>query len=269
MKILTTIHSLDVLSKMENNIEIVMGNYAFALRLTKSFSSDDIFIALDKGFKVHLLANRIMNAVMIKSFKAYILDYVKYVESIIVSDLGALNVLINLGYAYKSVYMPENLVTSSLDVKALQALNIKGYYPSKELNISELGLLKKTAPNLLMYYVCHGHLNIFHSKRKLIYMQNGYHPTSKYHLVEEIRKDDKLCVIEELGGFSIFTDKTLLTYQNNELLEMLDYVCFDTIFYDDEYLLFLIDLYVKKRTRVLEILQNKYNDKYISIKEGI
>jgi hypothetical protein len=262
MRFIVTVHERETIAKLQDEI-ILLGNSSFAMCLTNSFSLAEIEL-VSNNHDVIFNANKIMSTDEVDNFSKYINNCNAPYLGVLVSDLGALNVLLNSKYANKAIYFPSAQITSTLDVEAVAGLDIMGTFLSKELSLADLQTIIRNKPtNINLFYQIHGYLPLMHAKRKLLSLQVK-EPFDVLHYVieEQTRFKKHHRIIEDDAGFHFFTDRVFLGYFYMDKLAGVDYFLIDSIFFDDNYLLYILNIYKTNESDTLTSFSKQYRVGY-------
>ncbi|MDX9691519.1 MAG: U32 family peptidase [Acholeplasmataceae bacterium] len=256
MNLLTTLYDLNQMKNLSAYVDgFLIGNEQFGTRLTKSFSVENIKVAIKnaKFLKkdIFLMCNQMFTDDQLDGFKSFLSALnLNHVDGIVVADLGAVLTIKNLGYASKVIYNPETLLTNTYDVNFLANEGIYGAYIAKEITLDDIKMIAE-AKQLKLFMVGHGHLNMFYSKRQLIdnFMHfteedNIYHNQQNLKIIEENRKEDPYPILEDQAGTHVFRSQVFASINHlEELSQYVDYLVIDSIFKDDMYALTIAALY--------------------------
>lgn len=275
MKKLITIYSIDSIEKLSPLVDgFIIGSNEFGTRLTNSFTIDEINTAIKKinylNKEVFLNANQMFTDIQLDEFIKTIhkldLDLIK---GIIVADIGTFQKLANKNLNSKVIYNPETLLTNTFDFNYLANFDTFGAYVAKEItlkDILEIGNNKKYK----LFYVGHGHLNMFYSKRHLLdnyskHTSSDANFLNKHNLkiTEQMRKVKSYPILEDDAGTHVFRSAVLssINYMN-ELSSVVDYFVIDTIFKDDNYAYDIASLYSNKTidNKLIDKIKKDYNE---------
>lgn len=258
MKILSTFFDLDHMALLSAYADgFLVGNDQFGTRLCKSFSQKELILAIDRSIElkkeIFLVFNQIMNDQELEGFETFVKELpLEKVNGIVVGDLGAIQLLSELGCSKKVIYNPETLITNTYDFNMMADLGIKGLYVAKEITLDELIDIGRHR-ELELFMVGHGHLNMFYSKRQLIenYMehlgdQHQDHNRQDLRLIEETRPLDQYPILEDQAGTHVFRSNVMHSAHKIEALKpYVDYLVIDTIFKNDAYALAILPMYQK------------------------
>ncbi|MGI6781851.1 MAG: peptidase U32 family protein [Acholeplasmataceae bacterium] len=274
MKFLITLHNINNLDKLNEADGYIVGTSLFSVRLTKSFSLDEInyLILYSKINNKEIYLN--LNKMFYDEDFPKIDDFLNLISlndltGIIVSDIGLLYHLMQMNLNNKLIWQSETLTTNTFDFNYLQDFNIKGAFTAKEITLKDIlkiGNNKKYE----LYINGHGYYNMFYSKRKLISnFQNEYDLLDlgdkyKYHLTEMQRENEKYPILEDDNGTHVFRSNVTNSFNVlNDLKEVVDYFVIDTIFKDDKYGQIMLDLYKHGyKEEVVTSLKERYSEKW-------
>lgn len=275
MKKLITIFNIKNIEKFYPYVDgFIIGNNDFSGRLTTSFSIDQINEIIDKGInnnkEIFLNVNQMFTDQQLKQF-IQIFKQINYqkLTGIICADLGTIVELQKLKLNNKLVYNPETLLTNQIDFNFLSS-EIKGAFVAKEITIDDVLLIGKNK-QMELFFLGHGHLNMFYSKRKLL---NNYQQLTNNELDFNFKQNLKIIepnkrkntpypIYQDLAGTHVFRSKVMNSFQYLDQLEkVVDYFVIDTIFKNDDYGLEIAKLYFNKNNENIEEIQTRYNESW-------
>lgn len=273
MKILTTIHGLDRLKLIKHVDGFIVGNKSVSVRLTSSFEVNEINRVIEYCFVNRLesfvLANKMFKQQEFGMFKEFIKSLqTDLVTGIIVGDLGALNILDEMGLSRKAVYNPNTLNTNYVDFNFLKEYKIKGSFVANEITLEDILKIGQNK-QYKMFLVGHGHVPMFYSIRPLVsnfkeqYGLKFDEHSRKLTLTESKRDDRYFPILEDDNGTYVFRDTVLTSFNCLEQLEtVVDYFVVNTLFKDDEYGTFVAELYKNKRhdKRFAQYIKERYDE---------
>lgn len=275
MKLLTTLFDLNQMKNLSAYVDgFLIGNDQFGTRLTKSHPIQDMQIAIKNAKflkkEIFLICNQMYTDDQLESFKSFISQFdLDLISGVIVSDIGAIQLLKRLGYVHKAIYNPETLLTNSYDVNFLVDEHIYGAYIAKEITLEDIKEIADTK-KLKLFMVGHGHLNMFYSKRQLIdnFMhfneeENIYYNRQDLKIIEENRKEDPYPILEDQAGTHVFRSQVFSSlYHLEELSPIIDYLVIDSIFKDDMYAMTIAALYKERLIdeELIEDLKTSYQE---------
>lgn len=275
MKLIAPIYQLNHMENLSKHLDgFLIGNHQFGTRLTHSFNIDEINEAIKKSKvlnkEIFLVCNQIFTDDQLIELKRFIsLINTDDLNGIILGDLGALSMLKSQGFNDQLIYNPETLLTNVYDVNFLHQQQIQGVYLAKEITLEDIIYIAKQK-KLKLFYVGHGHLNMFYSKRQLIdnftkYIEidNNFHDEQNMKIIEETRKDEAYPILEDLAGTHVFRSKVMSSLNQLDILEKwIDYLVIDSIFKDDEYTEKVAYMYKNKILDpiVIENLKKEYQE---------
>lgn len=273
MKKLVTIHSINAISQLHTLADgFIVGHKRFGARLTNAFSVEEINTAIIKAVtykkEVFLIANRIFDDQDCEAFSVWLKDiHVKELTGIIVADVGAMSVLIDLGFGDKAVYHPETLLTNRYDTNIFASEGIFGAFLAKEITLEEIrhiGFGRK----LKLFMVGHGYLDMFYSKRQLIgtfttkaAIEHTFHDKKNLTLIEAKRDQEPYPILEDDAGTHVFRYNVFHTEKYlNVFKDAIDYIVIDTIFHDDQYAKEILTYYHQPTDALKENIMKTYNE---------
>ena len=162
-------------------------------------------------------------------------NVISEIDKIIVSDIGLLEYFKSVKKSDKVIFYPGPVLSNKYDFNILKKDKIHAGVISSELDfLDKLDIIKnKKIKTALIGY---GHYPMFYSKRRLITnFSNEYNLSldakkKTYYLIENERPNDKLPIIENINGTTIYTSKIIDLTSNINDLNNLDYFIFDQIF---------------------------------------
>lgn len=274
MKYLITVHNLNNLEMLNEADGYIIGNSLFSVRLTNSFTSDEINTMIDYAKKhskeIYLSLNK-----MFYDHDFPVLDdflnkiNVNDLTGIIASDLGLIHFLFSKKLNSKIIWQGETLSTNRFDFNFLEKFNIKGSFVAKEItleDILDIGKHKKYK----LYLLGHGYFNMFYSKRKLISNFNKHYNLDYkgnkygYHLEEQARIGERYPILEDENGTHVFRSRVTNSFNVlKEIKEDVDYFVIDTLFKDDNYGKDILSLYKNGyEESLVESILKTYDEKW-------
>lgn len=277
MKILTTLYeikSMDELAPLTDGF--IIGNHDFGARLTHSFTTSEINLAIMKAKtlnkEIFLQANQMLDDHLIDGFDQFLNELdVDQLTGIIVADIGAVMLLKSKGLSHKVIYNPETLLTNSYDFNFLHKEGVFGAYVAKEITLKDVKQIGKDK-KINLFMVGHGHLNMFYSKRQLVNnfmdfveQDNTYHEKQNLKIIEEQRKDEPYPILEDKAGTHVFRSHVFSSLKHlDELDDVVDYLVIDTIFKDDQYANKILLIYHQKHVdqELIDSIQKDYQESW-------
>ena len=249
MKYLVTLHDKINLNQVLNYADgIVIGNNDFSARLTKSFTIDEINEIAEKTIKLNkeifLNFNQMMDDSHINNLIKFIKNIdIENISGVIVADIGAFVILKELGFT-NIIYNPETLLTNSFDFNFMKRFGLYGAFVAKEITLEDILVIGQKREYSL-FFVGHGYLNMFYSRRHLLdhyqsYLGEEHNLDNRYDLkiIEEKRAKEPYPIYQDESGTHVFRSKIFSSINViNQLKEVVDYFYIDTIFESDEYAL--------------------------------
>lgn len=266
MKNIITIHDLNSIKDISNHVDgIILGHHIFGTRLSGSFSREEIIKTIDtyKHVDFFIMMNRIFDDHLMEAFKREIQSLkMEHIKGIILGDVGAVYEMTSLGYRNQAIYHPETLLTNHVDFNMFD--DIFGAFAAKEITLETLKDISKYKKYPL-FFLGHGHLSMFYSKRPLISRyEEAYqleHHDGTYTLIEEKRPDEDLPILEDHAGTHIFRHHVMSSINVfNQLKDIVDYFVIDTIFKDDRYGIEISKLYQTISLEDANLIQDKYQE---------
>lgn len=212
----------------------------------------------------------------------------KDIKGIYFNDFAVYNIAYENDMLSKLIYIPDTLITNSLDALFLLKQGIKSVVAAKELTLDEIVKMAKKLKN--MELIIHGRINLSYSKR--FFLRNYFKHIGKNKEVidnhtlriKEETRDTMMPIIETKYGTSIYSDMSLCSYNEFEILKRyLSAGIIDDIFMSKEELIDSInsyrlvggkitaqdiDLYMKKRYPESNYGPCFYYEKTSKTKEG-
>ncbi len=277
MKLLTTIHN-------QNNIKapsvfadgFLLGNENYAVRLTKSFSIDEMIPALETVSSLKkesfILMNQMFTDHELTSAKSFIQSLpADLINGFIIADLGLVDIFKELKLIHKVIYNPETLLTNHFDFNYLSTDGLFGAFVSKEITLKDiLEIGNHKAYKLFMYG--HGHMSMFYSKRQILTAYTDYllkdsiyHEDQSLSLQEPKRDKENYPILEDHGGTHVFRGHIFQSLDDlDDLKKVVDYLIFDTIFQDDHYAQTILSIYHEGKPSDESVMQlkSKYNEQW-------
>ena len=277
MKLLTTLYDIKHMENLNASFDgFIIGNDQFGARLTRSFTIEDINLAIKNAKKlqkeIFLQSNQMLDDKLIEAFSVFLdqID-VNHLTGIIVGDLGAVLLLKSKGLSDKAIYHPETLLTNSYDFNFLAKEGILGSFVAKEITLEDILEIGKTKA-FKLFMIGHGHLNMFYSKRQLIHnfmdfteQENIYHNKQNLKIIEEQRKDEPYPILEDKAGTHVFRSHVFSSLHHlDELKSVIDYLVIDSIFKDDAYANNIGMLYKtnQRDEKIIKDIQAKYQESW-------
>ncbi len=266
MKLLTTIHNLNNIESLLPLVDgFVVGVKDFSTRETSYLTKEEltkvneIIVKNDKKF---YLSFKPLLHKQGEDLKKFLKNLNLNITGIIVGDIGYYYLLKDLNIPI--IYNPETLITNTFDMNIFFKTGLDGVFLSKEINLIDIKEMAKNKKGKV-FMNAHGHLNMFYSKRYLIksYLKEinkEHHYKNKKLFIKEEKRTEKMPIIEDQFGTHVYRSKisTVIDYLT-ELAEI-DYLLIDSMFYNDDYGLDIIKMFLLKLTKD-EILE-KYNQEW-------
>lgn len=271
MKFVTTFQQIESLQFIQKDADgILVGNEAFAARLSKSFNDSELNeIILKKGsLKLYIVANQMMTQEKLIEFETYVRALpLSKIDGILVSDIGAVYRLIKMGLAHLVIFHPETLLTNHEDFNMFEEESIQGAVVAKEITletISKIAQYKKYA----LWMMAHGYLSMFYSRRHLLETYEHKYDVTIDHqkhltMTENSKQDRTLNVLEDRSGTHVFREFVMSAiFDLDQLKESVDVFIIDGIFHHDDYVLDILRLFKHPNLETIELLQSKYKENW-------
>ncbi len=194
------------------------------------------------------------------------------VAGVLFSDFAVLRLARQAGISARLVYHAETAPTFAADVLFFENQGIKAVVLGRELTIKAIESIA-AATKLPLAFVGHGHLNMFHSRRRLLSSyfahtqsgRRGVGPEKAYTLREEGRSE-YYPVYEDAHGTHIFRAAPLQSFTVWERLDpVLSHFIIDGHMYDEKRLMEIVDDYIAVRAGKLD---GRIEEKYADHDEG-
>ncbi len=273
MKTLITIHHIHTIHTIQTLTDgFIIGNKRFGARLTQSFSQSEIneAIQLANQFnkEIFLLSNRIFDDKDCEDFSVWLDGInIKGLTGVIVADVGALSILVDLGWGKKVVYHPETLLTNRYDTNVFANEGIMGVFIAKEITLDEIRHIG-FGRQLNIFMIGHGYLDMFYSKRQLIdtftikaHIEHRFHDQKNLTLIEAKREHEPYPILEDDAGTHVFRYHVFHTDRYiDKLKDVIDYFVIDTIFHDDVYAKRILTYYQQPSDSLKEAIKSDYKE---------
>lgn len=220
---LDELSKLSIYSYFDGYLLVIKKFSAFHFnQMNKKDTITAIKIIHDLGKKAYLLIDRIFFNDELKELKKFILELNKYhPDGYFFSDIGVLQLLLDLKLNDKGIYYSQTNIVSSLELSAFNDFNLKCIFVSKDYNyqnlIKNLPIINNIGVNIF------GYRNLFYSRRLLLssykeeYKLKDRLSNSNKYLIKEQTRETKSIIYEDKYGTYVFTD-----YIDNHLNEMFD-----------------------------------------------
>lgn len=175
--------------------------------------------------KLNVFVNRMFEEEELDKLKGHLMALKELnVDGIYFSDMGVFALAKELNIENKCIYDPETMVTNGKDANKMIQLGCQGVVAAKEITLEEILDMAKTCDCLEI--LIHGHQTMSYSKRKLLsnyfrYINQPKEVENKFDLfLMESTRDEKMPIVENQYGTSIFTPYVLMSY--SQIKEMID-----------------------------------------------
>ena len=192
------------------------------------------------------------------SIKAFIQKYpdVKFV----VSDIGVVQLFIDLNRIQDVVFDPTTLVCNSMDLDFYSSFGMDAIAMSNEIPIKDVELSYRVTKAPIMYHIF-GRKLMFYSKRKLVSaykeFRNLNFENKDLSLIEE-KRSYNIPLFENENGTYCFRQYNICLLKELETLSFLKYAYLDSITIDDDTFIKVLDTFKKvanKKTSIEEGLE--------------
>lgn len=195
------------------------------------------------------------------------------IDKFIISDLGILNIFIELNSQDKVVLDLQTYVTNKYSAKSLLSLGIDSVILSKEItlnDIKEISNFNKGNIGLL----CQGYYPITYSKRPIL---NSYYKNFKkkknddLHFIKEENREDLFFLTETKNNLKVYYNKqySLFNYLQEISALNIKYLKIDSVFLEKNEIIQYINIYKeaincieKKQLNNYEHLKNDFNNTF-------
>lgn len=272
MKYLTYVHNLENINDLMNVDGFIIGNATFSSRLTSSQNVDEIndliFRLTKENKEIFLTLNKMYLDEEIDELKFFLTNVnTNLLTGILVTDLGVVQILIDLGLEKLIVWQGETLSTNPFDFNVLANFNAYGSFVAKEITLEDIKTISQNKKYNL-FIIGHGHLNMFYSRRHLIknfkeeYNLNIDEHKTTFHLVENKRDNHEFPVLEDNHGTYVFRSSVVNSFKYlDQLKEIVDYFIIDPLFKDDNYTKAILSMYQNGfDDTIAENLKTSYNE---------
>ncbi len=251
----------------------IIGIRDLSLRMNKYFEIDElpaivqtlresdklVFINLNNFFTDNELDNLESTLTLISTLN---------VDGIYFQDLSLITINISKKLRLNLVYKPDTLVTNKEELVAYQTY-IKGIVISNEIILDDIN---DFGSELEKHLIIHGNIVMFHSKRRLLstyceYTSQNLDSKNGY-LIEELR-EEKLPIVEDSTGTSIYRGNVLQSKGAISKLKGITYYIVDNVLKDDKYTIDVINSYKHNKELPIDNYdEGFYYNKTVYIKDG-
>ncbi|MDD3383782.1 MAG: U32 family peptidase [Bacilli bacterium] len=274
--LIITINSLNNIDVYKDADSFLIGNEKFAVRLAKSFTSNEICEAVKHAHslnkKIYINVNKIFLENEIRDLKDYMVFLKSInVDAIFFSDFAVFTIAKDLEILDRLVYYSETQMVNYMDANTLIDLKIKGVIISKEVTLDNIytfaAKVKKGSLGVNIY----GYYHMFYSKRKLIrnYFLNYQKDYSKYIsnkkiTIKEKTRQELYPIFQDENGTNIFNDEILLgiDYINSFIDKGIKMFIIDGIFEEEDYMQSILEYFVlalkNPNSKYSTLIKNKY-----------
>jgi putative protease len=260
----------------------LVGNARFGVRLTKSFSIEEIMHArvLTKQLKKNLYinVNKIFLEDEVKKLKGFLIFLKEQdVDGIFFSDLGVYTLAKELDIVSKLVYYSETQSVNYRDVEFFTKLGIKAVIISKETTLENILLTGQKVKGVLGVNI-YGHMHMYYSRRKLLksyfrkygVLPEPFHENMNVRIKERSR-NEYLPIYQDDQGTQIFTGEILngIDYARELAKNNISMFIIDGIFEKLDYLLKVLDYYDLAFNQPIPNLFDKMKQEYPNKQFGV
>ncbi len=273
MEIISFVYSNDELNSLINYADgFVLMLKPFSVCYKNDIDIDSALALIKKNNKKAILGiNKIYHPKDIDDIKLFLNKYNSNDLYYYVSDLGVLNILIEMNLQNNAIYNPETMITNYLDLGLLNELHLDAYQLSSEITLNDLKYAydKTNAP--LAYYGF-GHKIMFYSKRKLLSLYsnktNIEMPRTGY--LKEVTREDYMPVSENQNGTYILRSYCISLLEDISNLGFLKYLLLDSNFVDFDKYIEVLKIYnsLNKNEISKDLAINKLNELQLNIQDG-
>lgn len=245
---------------------IVVGTKNFSSRGILKLDIEDIKRVVNKvnrQMEVFVLINQLYLQTQIHELTAFLkrLNEID-IDGILFQDFGVLNICQELNTKFKLIYAPDTLNTNHQTLNTLKHFGVTGAFLARELHLDEVNEIIENCELECMVQI-HGVQYISHSRRKLLtnYLEcidqkreTGY---QENFVIKVNNKEEYSHIFEDEFGTHILTQNELCTL---DIPIHCDYGYIETMYMNNEYILFLIESYQQHLS--YEALVNQYPQKH-------
>lgn len=242
MKFTGAIYNINTLykcGKYLNSAILMCPKYAYIYE--DDFPLDEaISYCLFNRIEVILSIQRIFLENELEQIKQFIIKYKNY--HFLVSDLGIVQIFIDLGILDHVIYHPDTLICNSLDLSIYNQYHFLSLGLSNEITIQDVKDIYKNT-NASIFYLIFGRKMMFYSKRKLLSLYKNYRKlefdNKDLTLVEE-KRSYHIPIYENDNGIYCYRHYYISLLKDIKQLSFLDYGYFESLsLSDDQYLMIL------------------------------
>jgi len=247
MAIIATINDIDMFKELESEVDAIIVPTPFSSYVLTRFNLEEIKYIVNIAEKpLYFLVNGLYEDKDMEGVRDLILEYKDQVHYIF-GDLGVLDILIDFSLENRSIYNPTTLICNSLDANEYLDYGLEAVGLSNEITVNDQVNITKKVNNKTLIKVFGFH-PMFISKRKLIttYLEhiNKEKKTKKGYLVEE-RRPDKLPVIEDIDGTTIYRHYPINLIKEIDSIKTANFLYFNSTFLSTKTLIETVRIYKK------------------------
>ncbi len=274
--LIITISSLDNIDIYKDADSFLIGNEKFAVRLSNSFTKQDIKEATKKAHSLNKNIYISVNKIFLEDEIADLKDYMTFlktieVDGIFFSDFAVFTIAKDLNILDKLVYYSETQMVNYMDAITLIDFKIKGVIISKEVTLDNIYTFADKVKKGSLGVNIYGYYHMFYSKRKLIrnYFLNYKKDYSKYIFnkkmtIKEKTRQELYPIFQDENGTNIFNDEILLgiDYISDFIDKGIEMFIIDGIFEEEDYMKSILEYFVlaikNPGLKYSELIKNKY-----------
>ncbi len=248
---------------------IIIGVQGFTQRSDALYDSSELtdYVARIKAAKkaVWINLNALFHEPDLKKLKSLLSNIQTLdIDGLLFSDLAVFTLAQELKLKNKLIYYPETYLTHQNDFIFWQKQGIKSGVLSRELSLKSIETIAEKT-DIPLSLLGHGYVNMFHSKRRLLktffdYTKKEADPHKKTYTIKEDLREEMHPIFQDAFGTHIFRDKPLSSFNVfNQLSPIISYFLIDSLFFDQDRLLSIVDDYLAlSNGRVVDL--KRYTD---------
>ena len=266
--------TLDKVSKLDRYVYFdayLLVNKSFSAFHNLTLSDESTIRMVKRIHKLNKKAYVLLDRVLFNDELVELKELVNKLEEVncdgyFISDLGAINMLKEMGLNNKTFFYSQTQIVSKLEYKAYNTYKFKGIFVSKDYPLDNL--IKCANENTGVGVNIYGYRNLFYSRRALLsaykdeYNLKGKFTQSSSYLLREQKRTTKSIIYEDKHGTYVFTD--YIDSHLNEIHELEDnhveYILIDDNFVEEEQMERVLDFI--KEPSSLYVHSSKEKDTY-------